>query len=68
MLEELEQPNEIHLRAIAGMYTQKCKLKKFCDVHIIKNEFEKGHLALDLHSQTSHFKTQKARNRTLHYP
>lgn len=34
-LTELEQLDEFQLRAVAGMYAQKRKLKKFHDAHII---------------------------------
>ena len=43
---ELEQLDEFRLRAVAGMYAQKRRLKKFHDAHIINKEFKKGDLVL----------------------
>ena len=45
-LTELEQLDEFRLRAVAGMYAQKRRLKKFHDAHIINKEFKKGDLVL----------------------
>ena len=45
-LTELEQLDEFHLRAVAGMYAQKRRLKKFHDAHVINKELKKGALVL----------------------
>ena len=45
-LTELEQLDEFRLRAVARMYAQKRRLKKFHDAHIINKEFKKGDLVL----------------------
>ena len=42
----MEQLDEFRLCSIAGMYTQKRRLKKFHDSHIINKEFKKGDLVL----------------------
>lgn len=45
-LTELEHLDEFHLHSVEAMYTQKRRLKKFHDAHIIKKEFKIGDLVL----------------------
>ena len=45
-LEEIEKLDEFRLRAVAGMYAQKRRLKKFHDAHVASKEFQKGDLVL----------------------
>ena len=45
-LTKLEQLDEFCLRAVAGMYAEKRRLKKFHDAHIINKELKKGDLVL----------------------
>ena len=41
-LTEMEQLDEFFLQAVARMYAQKRRLKKFHDAHIINKEFKIG--------------------------
>lgn len=45
-VDELELLDKFRLRAVAGMYAQKRRLKKFHDDHIINKEFKIGDLVL----------------------
>ena len=45
-LEQLEQLDELCLKAVAAMYAQKRRLKKFHDAHIINKDFKVGDLVL----------------------
>ena len=45
-IEDIEKLDEFRLRAVAGMYAQKRRLKQFHDSHIINKQFQKGDLVL----------------------
>ena len=45
-VEDIAKLDEFRMRAVAGMYAQKRRLKQFHDSHVINKQFQKGDLVL----------------------